>query len=34
MKPDIDNYRYVCECGHQIIWITALKQNGPERIYA
>jgi len=35
MKADIDNYRYICEeCGHKIIWITAIKQNGSERIYA
>lgn len=35
MKPDPDNYRYVCEyCGHVIWWVTALKKNGSEGIYA
>ena len=36
MRVDINNEKYICdeECGYQIIWITAIKQNGSERIYA
>ena len=34
MKADIENYRYICECGYQIIWINAPSRKGEKLIYA
>ena len=33
MIADIENSRYVCECGKEIMWVTRIKENGYEGIY-
>ena len=33
MVADIENRRYICECGYEIVWVTRIKENGYEGIY-
>ena len=33
MIADIENNRYICECGKEIVWATRRRENGYEGIY-